>query len=289
MEVLQRKILIPDNQSFLIREVELKNNRGVIHTHESYELNFIIDAYGRRFVSGNISNFIPGDLLFMAPGVAHCWEIDNKEINPKAFTIHFKKDFFEMALNSIIELEFISSLIKKSKMGLFVKGVNYQNIFSLLSELYNTDNKLEKIIKILKIFRLIASSSDIQILANQQFTWDEDLPQNQRIKKVYEYVFYNFKKDIRLSEVASIVGLSEGAFCAFFKKSTKKTFFEFIKEVRIGYACKLLNSDKDQPISSICFESGYNNFANFNRQFRELKNESPKQYREKNELVNTNI
>ncbi len=284
MEILQRAVLIPENQSYLLSEVELKNNRGVIHTHDSYELNFIIDAYGKRFVAGNISNFIPGDLLFMAPGVAHCWEIDNKEIDPRAYTIHFKKDFFETALSSIKELEFITSLINKSKQGLFIKGVDSQMLLLLYKELFNTESSLDKIIKILKILRLIVSSNDIQLLANQEFTWDADLPQNQRIKKVYEYVFFNFSKDIRLIEIASLIGLSEGAFCAFFKKNTKKTFFEFIKEVRISYACKLLNADKDQPISSICFECGYNNFANFNRQFKEVTNVSPKQYRKKSEL-----
>jgi AraC-like DNA-binding protein len=81
--------------------------------------------------------------------------------------------------------------------------------------------------------------------------------------------------------VASQVGITEGAFCSFFKKSTKKTFSHFIKEVRIGYACKLLSEDEDMSISQICFESGYNNFANFNRQFREIAGTNPKTYRER--------
>jgi AraC-like DNA-binding protein len=101
------------------------------------------------------------------------------------------------------------------------------------------------------------------------------------MKKVYEFVFYNFQKNIKLHEVASLVGLSEGAFCAFFRKSTKKSFTGFIKEVRIGFACKLLHEDTDRPISQICFESGYNNFANFNRQFREITKVSPKEYRQR--------
>jgi len=94
-------------------------------------------------------------------------------------------------------------------------------------------------------------------------------------------VFHNFQNKIRLNEVASLIGLSEGAFCSFFRKSTKKTFTEFIKEVRVSYACKILGADEDRSISQICFESGYNNFANFNRQFKEITKLSPKEYRQK--------
>ena len=279
MEILERVVIIPENQSYLIREVELKNNIGVIHTHETYELNYIKDAYGRRFVAGNISNFVPGDLILMAPGVPHCWEISNKEIQPKSIVINFKSDFFEKTLFNIPELELLNVLIIKSKHGLFFNLVDTQKIGLLFSELVEKKNAFEDIIRILKLLREIVLIEDIKLLANPEFIFDLDSPQNQRLRKIYEFAFLNFKYAIGLKKVASLVCLSQSAFCVFFKKSTKKTFFTFIKEIRIGYACKLLNADRDKPISSICFESGYNNFANFNRQFKEITGLSPKEYR----------
>lgn len=281
MEILERTVIIPDNKSYLIRELELKNNKGVIHTHETYELNYIKDAYGRRFVAGNISKFVPGDLILMAPDVPHCWEIDNKEIQPKAITIHFKKDFFEKALCAIPELELLTNLIKMSKKGLFIKGVDTKKLMLLFSELLINKNAFENILVILKLLREIGYTEDVQLLANPEFILDIDFHQNQRIKKIYEFIFFNFRNNIKLKQVASLIGLSEGAFCVFFKNITKKTFSHFIKEVRIGYACKLLNTDRDKLISAICFESGYNNFANFNRQFKEVVGLSPKDYRSK--------
>ena len=108
MEVIERTVVLPENQSFIIRKIELKNNKGVIHHHgNKYELNFIIDAVGRRFVAGNISNFWPGDLLFMAPGVPHCWEIDNKDEDPMAITIHFKEELLNSVASLIPELGFL--------------------------------------------------------------------------------------------------------------------------------------------------------------------------------------
>ena len=281
MEIIERTVVLPENQSFIIRELELKHNKGIIHTHNKYELNFIVDAIGRRFVSGNISKFLPGDLVFMAPGVPHCWEIDNKDINPKAIVIHFTREFFEQYIMNIPEFLFIQQLVKKSNYGLFVKGGDVVKIKNMLTELLNTESNFESIIQILRLLKYIAKVNDFQTLENSGFQWDSDLPQNNRLKEIYEYVFFNFQDDIRLNEVSSLVGITEGAFCAFFKKNTKKTFSNFIKEVRIGYACKLLNQDPDKPISEVCFESGYNNFANFNRQFKEITGTSPKVYRMK--------
>ncbi len=280
MEVIERTVVLPENQSFIIRQIELKNNRGVIHNHNNkYELNFIVDAVGRRFVSGNIANFWPGDLLFMAPGVPHCWEIDNKEDEPTAITIHFKDEFLEKALNHIPELNFMNDLMKRARYGLHLKEYETEKLMKLFTALMHHESSFESYIRVLEILKFISQINEAETLEVEEFNWDTDLPQNQRLKKVYEYVFFNFKDSIKLNEVASQVGISEGAFCSFFKKSTKKTFSHFIKEVRIGYACKLLSEDNDMSISQICFESGYNNLANFNRQFKEIIGTNPKDYR----------
>jgi YesN/AraC family two-component response regulator len=279
MEIIERTVVLPENQSFLVRELGLKDNKGIIHMHNKYELNFIVDAIGRRFVSGNISRFLPGDLVFMAPGVPHCWEIDNKEINPKAIVLHFNREFFEQYIMNVPEFLFLQQLVKKSNYGLFIKGGDLQLIKKMLAELLNSESSFESILQILKLLKYIAHVNDFQTLENPDFQWDPSLPQNNRLKKIYEYVFFNFRGEIRLNEVSSILGITEGAFCAFFKKCTKKTFSDFIKEVRIGYACKLLAQDTDKLISDVCFDSGYNNFANFNRQFKEITGISPKEYR----------
>jgi len=281
MEVIERTVVLPENQSFIIRQIDLRNNKGIIHSHSNkYELNYIIDGIGRRFVAGNIANFFPGDLLFMAPGVPHCWEIDNKDENPTAITIHFKQEFLEGALSKIPELSFLKNLLKTSENGLHLRGADHSEIFRMLKDLMNIESSFRSMLQVLDLLRFISKIEDALTLKIAEFKWDIDLPQNQRLKKIYEYVFFNFKENIRLSEAASIVGITEGAFCAFFKKNTKKTFSNFIKEVRIGYACKLLSEDHDMSISQICFDSGYNNFANFNRQFKELTNVSPKEYRQ---------
>ena len=281
MEVIERTVILPENHSFLIKEQELKNNKGVIHTHDKYELNLILDAYGRRFVAGNISKFVPGDLLFMAPGVPHCWEIDNKEMKPRAITIYFHKDFFEKAIINIPELALLHDLIKKSTHGLFIKTTDIEKLKQSFYELLQSESSFDNMIKILKLLKSLSNADNMYLLENTEYKWNIELHKNHRLRQVYEFVFYNFRTNIKLKDVASLISLSEGAFCVFFKKSTKISFTRFIKEVRVGYACKLLNEDMDKPVSQVCFESGYNNFANFNRQFKEITNFSPKEYRQR--------
>jgi AraC-like DNA-binding protein/quercetin dioxygenase-like cupin family protein len=285
MEVIERKVLLPEHQSFIIRQIELKDNQGVIHCHNNkYELNYIIDAVGRRFVSGNIGNFGPGDLLFMAPGVPHSWEIDNKDEGPQAITIHFLNEIFDETIHNIPELGFIKDLLRKSQRGLHLKQYNEGKLMDLFQESMNSQSSFNGFILVLEILKFISQIEDSEMLEVAEFNWNTDLPQNQRLQKVYEYVFFNFQNSLKLGEVASKLGLTEGAFCAFFKKSTRKTFSHFVKEVRIGYACKLLREDPDKPISQICFDSGYNNFANFNRQFKEISGLNPKAYRDRIQL-----
>ncbi|NQU35912.1 MAG: hypothetical protein HQ521_22000, partial [Bacteroidetes bacterium] len=180
MEIIERTVVLPENLSFIIRELELKHNKGIIHTHNKYELNFIVDAIGKRFVSGNISKFLPGDLVFMGPDVPHCWEIDNKENNPKAITIHFNREFFEQFLINVPELLFLQQLVKKSHHGLFIRGGDPQKLHALLSELLNVESSFESILGILKLLKYIVHKSDFQTLESPGFQWEVDVPQNQR-------------------------------------------------------------------------------------------------------------
>ena len=96
--------------------------------------------------------------------------------------------------------------------------------------------------------------------------------------KVYQYIMNNFTKKIKLEDVASIASMTPTSFCKYFRTRTQKTFTNFLNEVRIGYACKLL-CDENLNIADICYQSGFNNFTNFNRCFKEFKHVNPSEFR----------
>ncbi|MEQ1624618.1 MAG: AraC family transcriptional regulator, partial [Sediminibacterium sp.] len=88
----------------------------------------------------------------------------------------------------------------------------------------------------------------------------------------------HFLEPISLSEIAAVAEMSVPGFCRFFKKNIKKTYFNFLQELRIGHACKLLN-DTEKPILEICYDSGYNSWAHFSKQFKQIKGMAPSAYR----------
>ncbi|HLT94741.1 MAG TPA: AraC family transcriptional regulator, partial [Membranihabitans sp.] len=95
--------------------------------------------------------------------------------------------------------------------------------------------------------------------------------------EIYQYTLSNFKNGITIQEVARHVHISPNYFCRYFKKRTSKTYIEFVTELRVGYACKLL-LENNLNINQICYESGFNNVSNFNRKFKEFTGLSPSQY-----------
>jgi AraC-like DNA-binding protein len=140
---------------------------------------------------------------------------------------------------------------------------------------------LERIISLLSILKVLAETKDVQYLASTGYSHAFNAKDNHKIDEVFKYVMGNFSKEISLQDVASITNLSPQSFCRFFKNRTKKSFVQFLNEVRIGHACKRL-TEEDWSIAEIAYSCGFKNLSNFNRFFKEIVGKTPKEY--KNEL-----
>jgi AraC-like DNA-binding protein len=278
MKYIKHKIPVPEFNSFTVNELDMCSKRGIIHSHRNYELNFVVNARGRRFVEGNIANFKEGDLVLMGPEIAHGWEVMSGDEKPRSITIHFAEDFFESGFFDIPEFESIRYIQEKSKYGLHFQSIQPEILERKLRALMKKGG-FDAMIQLLMIFRKLSKTENIKWLTNPEHTWNGRIIRDERINKIYDYVFRNFHNEIKLEDVARLVNLSESAFCTYFKKTTKKPFFTFLKEVKINFACKLLTAEKNKTIAEIAFESGYKNIANFNRQFREITNMNPREYR----------
>ena len=121
------------------------------------------------------------------------------------------------------------------------------------------------------------SNSDYINLNDSNF---EEINENQQLKRLFNFVKYNFKDEITLNQASEKVSMTTPAFCRYFKKNTGKTFIGYVNEYRINHACKLL-IETNNDIKSICYDSGFNNFSNFIRFFRRYHGLSPKQFRKK--------
>ncbi|MCH5719215.1 helix-turn-helix domain-containing protein [Niabella hibiscisoli] len=142
------------------------------------------------------------------------------------------------------------------------------------------ENDLKKIITFLELVHLLSNSKEYTYLASVSYKNLYDEKDTNRINKVYQYMMQNFQREISLHDVASLCNMTSNAFCRYFKSRTQKSVIEFLNELRIGHASKLLQSDI-YSISDVCYECGYNSIANFNKFFKAIHKITPSEYRKK--------
>lgn len=278
MEFVFEKIFVPNNHSFISRKLPLSSNAR-IHSHKNFELNYITSGTGRRIVGDNISGFERGDLVLLGPDLPHCWELLDAENNepPTCIVTHFSENIINSDFFKMPELEKVVALLKQANRGIRFKVENDKEIREVLTEMSECQG-LEYYIGLLKIFNNLIKIEDREKLSNpmnQSSVFSKNI---EKINKVYEYVFQNIQEGIKLEDASSVLNMAPSSFCRFFKKKTDLTFMEYVKNVRVGIAAKLL-AETDKQITQICFESGYNNLANFNHYFKASMGKTPSDYR----------
>ena len=174
------------------------------------------------------------------------------------------------------ECSTISKLFETSARGLKIKASCCEKLIPFLEELEFAEG-FERIILLCNCLQIIYAYTEYEMVSTQEIK-EYNKKNKERIDRVFQYTIDNFYEPLKLDAVAKYAGMSVQAFCSYFKKCTKKTYIDFLNEVRIGHACKLL-IDSQQPVETICYESGFNTLANFNKQFLKAKKRTPSQYR----------
>lgn len=279
MGIIYEKIFVSHNYSFITRKLQLALNVHKIHSHRNFELNFISSGSGKRIVGNSISGFAKGDLVLLGPNIPHCWDILETEQDTAAECIvtHFNENLISSDFFNIPELEPIATLLKNAGNGIWFKGKKTEKVGLALNKIL-TMKGLDRYIEILKIFNLLLQIDDRENLALPSSLPNILETDHDHINKIYEYVFKNIQTGIKLKEASALVFKEPGSFCRYFKKKTNQTFMDYVKNVRIGLAAKLL-TETDKQISQICYECGYNNLANFNHYFRVIMKKTPSGYR----------
>ena len=278
MEFVFEKIFVPNNHSFISRKLPLSSNAR-IHSHKNFELNYITSGTGRRIVGDNISGFESGDLVLLGPNLPHCWEVldREKDQDPTCIVTHFSENIINSDFFNMPELDKVVDILKQANRGIRFKVKNDREIRQLLEEMSECEG-LEYYIGLLRVFNCLIKIEERDKLSNpidQSSVFSKNI---EKINKVYEYVFQNIQEGIRLEEASAVLNMAPSSFCRFFKKKTNLTFMEYVKNVRVGIAAKLL-AETDKQITHICFESGYNNLANFNHYFKASMGKTPSDYR----------
>ena len=251
------------------------------HYHPAIEIMYITRGIGTRFVGDCIEQYEEGDVCMIGPNLPHEWRNDDayfdKESGLRATCIclFFKREIFDPNFIRLPEMNNIRDLIERSRRGLKFTGKSKLEITRFIRSSVN-DVGVRKVTNLLTLLELMATSTEYELLASVGFTNSVNSEDFERFNKVYKFLVKNFATSIRLEEVSTLVGLTPTAFCRYFKE-TKKTFVEYLNEMRIGYSKKLLLENK-MKISTISGEVGFPNLSNFISQFKKVTGMSPSQF-----------
>ena len=276
MKPLIEKLPPAENTSFLAKTFSTPHFEVPWHQHTEYELICFTEGEGASYIGNYIGDFKPGDIFFLGSNLPHTFQKAEKEMMTSAVVVQFKEDFWGNHFMQMPESRLIKSLFETSMHGLKMNEACRLTVSPLIKQL-ETANGFERIIFLCNCLLQIAQQQDYITLSTQEikvFTSKN----KERIDKILQYTIDCFQERVTLYDVAKNVSMSIPAFCSYFKKCTKKTYIDFLNEVRVGYACKQL-IDTQNNIASICYDSGFNTLANFNKQFLKVKKLTPSGYR----------
>lgn len=282
----------PNGQGYLVKQYVQTNFTSPFHLHDLYELIWIKKSYGKLYAGENILNFKEGDIYFFAPGLGHCFYNERSFIElgekAQAVAIFFPKNFLGENFFENSEFLRIKELLVKSSYGLHVTNPSVE-IKKLFSQVYSQKG-MEQLITILQLLHHLSKlpSSSLKSINESPLAIKLNTLDSSRLDPVIKYVMENFTHQVESSIAAKMVHMAEAAFCRYFKRRTEQTFSQFVNNVRVTHATNLLLT-KDWDILRICYQSGFSNLSYFNRQFREIVGQTPKEYRNLFQNKNENL
>ncbi|KAA5540856.1 AraC family transcriptional regulator [Adhaeribacter rhizoryzae] len=284
------KVPVKLQNSYSARHDKLPNFGTVWHYHPELELHYVIKGEGVRLIGDNISNFSAGEIILLGQNLPHTWRCrdeyfeHNPELSIEAVVIHFLPDCLGPHLLQLPEAYLLPRLFEKAQTGMVINGSARETLAPLMLAAVNATN-LDRLIILLTMLKILAETTDFKPIASfNQVLSKSSEPDNIRLNKVWTYTLTHYKKEISLEEIAAVANLSVTSFCRYFKLLTKKTYYDFLIEIRVSHACRLLIENK-LPTEVVCFECGFNNVSNFYRHFKKVTGLTPLLY--KRQYLNT--
>ncbi|MGQ1784862.1 MULTISPECIES: AraC family transcriptional regulator [unclassified Saccharicrinis] len=285
MSILNEQIQFPVDSSIIVKRKNEPHFTYPFHYHKEYELVYVEEGYGKRFVGGNVEPFENGDMVMLAPHLPHCWESDmaffenDPNLKVKGIVVQIPNDFFKTAVSTYPEFKAVKLLLENSTKGLKILGKTRDKVAEKLPELFELKG-LKRLFFYLDILNFVQSSGEFQLL-NPNSTRVQ-IHENSRLGKVFKLVNENFNSSINLDDLCTITGLTKTGFSLWFKRNTAKNFSVFLQEFRVSKACEILRKqeNKEVKVFEISYMVGFENLSNFNRAFKKITGKTPKEYRQ---------
>ena len=253
-----------------------------IHSHPEFELNFIAGAAGVRRTVGDHSEAI-GDydlVLIASPNLEHVWEQGEcVSKNIREITIQFTSDVLPEPLLSKSQFHSIRRMLDRARCGLAFSGLTIMKVFGKIDELTHQRRGFHAVLSFLELLYDLSLADDSRTLSSSSFARIKTSNESRRVNKVQQYIASHYAEDVRLETLADLAGMTPVAFSRFFHQRTGRSLSEYIIEIRLGIAARML-IDTTKMVAEICYDCGFNTLSNFNRLFRKHKGCTPTAFRE---------
>ncbi|WP_163324020.1 AraC family transcriptional regulator [Draconibacterium mangrovi] len=282
MKLMHEQIDFPGKSVVKVKVQEKERFTYPWHFHSEYEIVYVLEGIGTRFVADSIEEFSSGDFVLMASNLPHFWKSEtalykgNSSKRLKYIVIQFPNEFFREAMADYPEFYKIKELLKRSGRGISFTKEFADKARKKVMKVARSDG-FDRLSHMLQLLQFMAKSNEYYLLAGQYYQLERHNFTSDRLTKVIHYLNTNYLGKVELKNVAAVANMHPSAFCRYFKENSGKSLSEFISEIRIGYACRLLLEGK-MTVSQICFESGFNNISNFNRAFKKNTGYTPSSY-----------
>ena len=283
MKSALQKSPIPNSHAFVAKLLRQPNFDPIWHFHPEYQLFMVLKGSGTRFIGDHVKHYKEGDITLSGPNLPHMWRSDTEGcvveeiLWSEGIVVYFHDDFIGQSLLQKEEMIKLRQLFQKSLRGLDVSGKTADTIRTMINNLLHLEG-MESVLELFKILNCLANTTESTILASPGYTNSLKEGDTERMNMVHAYDMKNFKDKIELGTVASLANMTPTSFSRYFKVHANKTFSEFLSEIRIGHACKLLIENK-MNIGQACYESGFHTLSNFNKQFKAITNRTPLSYK----------
>lgn len=274
--------------SFHVRQDKFPRNHHTWHYHEELELMYIQKGSGTLFIGDCIQPFTPDTFVLIGKNTPHYWFFDQLDTNEEdslmsCIVIHFKENSFGELFMSCPEMNCINQLLVASKKGLFIYSKNNNRLKSLFEDMLESKGSY-RIINFLTILTLFSEQPYNSLVSDSYDTLNHQTDEK-RMNRIMEYIQFHYRSNISISELANEAQLTRNSLCRYFKQKTGKTPIQFIMELRIAHACRLLR-DQQMSLKEICYECGFNNLVHFHKSFKVHVAISPNVYRKNKGIKN---
>lgn len=283
MKVVPFQVPKGSEEAFRVQVDSVPHLYNHLHQHPEIQLTLIKESNGTLIAGDYVGPFHAGDVFVIGGNQAHVFRNEERFFKKRSKAIAITIFFDETTLGEnfwlLEEMKPLQQFLKTSSGGFRITGGKKKILAEKLLSITNARG-IDRLIIFLEILKVLSNRKEMQALAKPVFQRSIKTYDGNRLNKVIEFTFKEFQRPITLKEVSGLANLTPEAFCKYFKTRTRKTYINFLNEIRVNHACRLLTEDK--TIADICYDCGFLNLSNFNRIFKKIKQMSPGNWRKIN-------